>query len=546
MNSSRYFFIIILSMIAVSCANQVTPQGGDKDVKPPKVTKASPENYSTGFNSNKVEITFDEYIQLKDLSSQLIVSPPLLRNPETKIKQKTLIVQLDDTLRPNTTYTLNFGNAILDNDEGNVLEDFQYVFSTGDVIDSLKISGTVETAWDKKKEKGILVMLYKEQDDSLPLKRRPDYFAKTNDKGEFHITNIAPAAYKIFALKESNADYLFNTPEESVAFLSIPVMSNSSAVSLQLFTEKPRQRIVKSSSEEPGKAMIIFSQPAPDVSYKFISDSAKCDLAFVESSKKKDTLTFWYRNLNLDSLVLFLSNNKTIHDTVSIRLFRSEGKTFSRRKSTLSISTGFNAGDMFDLNKNLVLQFNHPVSASDFSKISLKEDTIDASNLNMTFTDSLKRTLIIKHSWKEKATYHLFIPTTGFTDIFGLKNDTLLTSFRVHQLGDYGTLTLKMKLKDPGMQYIVLLIDANENSVRSSFIHSDTTLNYDFLNPQVYRLKIIEDTNSNGEWDTGNYLGKIQPENVLYYPENITIRANWDVDVNWRVDVGSSGSSSKQ
>ena len=536
MGCARFFIFILLSLVFASCANQVTPQGGDKDVKPPKITKSLPENYSTGFNSKEIAITFDEYIQLKDLNSQLIVSPPLLKNPEAKIKQKTLFIQLVDTLHPNTTYTMNFGNAILDNNEGNALENYQYVFSTGDIIDSLKISGSVENMWDKKKEKGILVMLFKQQDDSLPLKSRPDYFAKTNDKGEFHITNIAPASYKIFALKESNGDYLFNSPDESIAFLSSPVMPEGTAVSLKMFTEKPKLRLLKASSEEPGKTVIIFSQPATGLKYTFVSDSAKADLAFVEESKKQDTLIFWYKNLNLDSLVLFFSNNAEIHDTISIRLFKSEGKTFARRKNVLSITPNFNTGELYDLNKNLVLQFNHPVSAADFSKIILKEDTIVLKNLNFEFSDSLKRVLTLKHSWKEKTTYHLFIPPGTFSDIFGIKNDTTMTSFKTHQLTDYGTLALKIKLKNKDIPYVVMLIDDKENTVKKSVIHSDTTLNYDFLNPQIYRLKIFADENRNGEWDTGNYLEKNQPEKAVYYPETITIRANWDVDVSWIVE----------
>lgn len=529
----KIFFSAIALLGLYSCANQVAPQGGDKDTKPPKITKSSPENFSTGFDSKKIEITFDEYIQLKDLSSQLIVSPPLSKTPLTKIRQKSLVVQLDDTLKPNTTYTLNFGNSILDINESNVLENFQYVFSTGDIIDSLKISGKIENAWDKKTEKGILVMLYKMHDDSLPLKSRPDYFAKTNEKGDFQITNIAPASYKIFALKESNADYIFNAPDESVAFLDSQVVANSSNHTLELFSEKPMQRVLKSYSEEPGKAVVIFSQPAQDVNYRVITDSAKCDLAFVEESKKKDTLIFWYRNQNLDSLIFYFSNSKTIHDTVTIRLFKNEGKTFSRKKSVLSISANVKSGESFDLNKNLVLHFNHPVSKSDFSKIIFTEDSIPITGSQIIFTDSLKRNLMIKHKWKEKSTVRLFIPPATFTDLFGLNNDTLISTFKVRQLTDYGTLALKVNVATKGTQYIVMLIDDKENMYRTSVIHSDTVLNYDFLDPRIYRLKIIEDGNGNGEWDTGNYLRKIQPEKIMYYPEAITIRANWDVDVNW-------------
>ncbi len=534
----RYFFFIFSSLFLFSCANQVTPQGGDKDLKPPKVTKSSPENYSTKFDSKKIELSFDEYMQLKDMNNQLIVSPPLSKTPLAKIHQKTLIIQIEDTLQPNTTYTLNFGNSIIDNNEGNVLENYQYVFSTGDVVDSLKISGKVENARDKKTEKGILVMLYKTQDDSLPMKKRPDYFAKTNDAGTFQITNIAPGSYKIFALKESNADYLFNLPDERIAFLHSPVESNASNITLELFDEKPKQHLLKAYSEEPGKAVVVFSQAAPDVRYKLLHDSALVNLAFVEESKKKDTLTFWYKNMLLDSLVLFFSDNATIKDTVTIRLFKSDGKTFAKRKTSLSASPNFISGGGFDPNKDVILKFSHPVTESDFAKISLKEDSVVISNYEIAFIDPLKKNLSIKHKWKEKSTYSLFIPPAAFSDLFGLKCDTLSVSFRVHQVSDYGTLALKMNVDSTGSQYLILLIDEKENVYRTSIVQSDTTLNYEFLDPMVYRLKIIEDTNRNGEWDTGNYLQNIQPEKAAYYPEIITVRANWDVEVAWKAVVG--------
>jgi hypothetical protein len=536
--SARNFLFIILFAFLYSCANQVAPQGGEKDTKPPKILKAIPENYSTNFSANKIQLTFDEYIQLKDVTSQLIVSPPLAQVPEAKIKQKTLIITMDDTLKPNTTYTMNFGNSILDNNEGNPLENFQFVFSTGNILDTLKISGTVENADDKKTDKGILVMLYKNQSDPVPLKNKPDYFAKTDEKGKFSITNIAPGVYRILALKESNADYLYNAPGESVAFTDSAVTAGASGIPLRMFIERPKQQIVKAYSEEPGKAVVAFAEPATDVRYKFISDSSKMDLASIETSLKKDTLIFWYKNTNLDSLVLFFTDEKAIHDTVAIRLFKVEGKKFSKQKRTLSIRPNFKNGEPADINKVLILNFNHPVVKWDFTKINFTEDSVPLKNLQPMFLDSLKKTIAIQHAWKEKSLMHLFIQPGAFTDIFGLDNDTTLSTFKMRQLTDYGTLSVKLKPAFKGTPYLVELIDDKENVCSRDLIHGDTTMNYSFLEPKIYKLKAIEDLNENNKWDTGNLLRKIQPEQVWYYPEALTIRANWDVEVTWHMEAG--------
>jgi len=525
--------MVVAFALLAACANQVAPLGGEKDTKPPKVLHTQPENFSTDFHSKKIEITFDEYVQLKDLSSQLIVSPPLKKIPEIKIKKKSLVIEIDDTLRTNTTYTMNFGNAILDNNEGNPLENYQYVFSTGNRLDSLKVSGKVENAIDKKTEKGILVMLYSEENDSLPLNSRPDYFAKTNDHGVFQVTNIAPGNYRMFALKESNADYLYNTPDENIAFSDSGVAAGSKDHVMELFRERPRIHVLKSYSEEPGKAVVVMNGPAEETGVRLLTDSTKCDFVFFEKSRKRDTVICWYKNLNLDSLVLLFTNASALNDTVSIRLFKGDGKLFSKRKITLGFTPNFKPGDFFDLNRDMILLLNHPVTAFDFSKMILSEDSVNIRPLSVAFTDSTKRNLDIKYGWKEKSTYRIFIPPGTFTDIFGLKNDTFIVTCRTRQVTDYGTLALKMKLPVKSRHYIVQLVDDKENVYRSSVIASDTTLNYDFLDPKVYRVKIIEDLNRNGEWDTGNYFRKEQPERVSYYPEGITIRSNWDVDVSW-------------
>ncbi len=521
-----------LLLIVSSCAIQVAPTGGEKDVIPPAVTKFSPENFSTNFSGHDISIFFNEYIALKELNTQFVVSPPLKYQPEIKVKKKTLDIHLEDTLLQNTTYTMNFGTAITDLREGNALEDFQYVFSTGDVIDSLKVSGKVENTYDKKTEKGICVMLYRGTDDSLPLKILPDYFAKTAADGSFEVKNVSPGNYRIFALKDNNSNYLFDNNDEAIAFDSEPVVAGNSKRTLSLFKETRKQQLLKTVSDEPGRATIIYALPLANEKIIFLSDTSSLHIHAMLFSVKMDTLTFWYRNLQSDSLNFILQHDLT-SDTISIRLKQYDTKAKSKFKPTLSTQFNSRSEAGLELNKPLQLIFNHPVDSFDLSNISVTEDSIAVPNPKIFFSDSLKRNLIIDFPRKDKTKYTVFVPGSAFTDIFGWKNDTLKLNFLTRSVTDFGTMAIGIKATSAQNNFILQLVDEKEAVYRESIIHSDTTINYDFLDPRSYRLKIIEDLNNNNEWDSGNYLLHKQPERVFYYKESLTVRANWDVDVKW-------------
>ncbi|MBK5286380.1 MAG: Ig-like domain-containing protein, partial [Bacteroidia bacterium] len=214
MNKAILIFLIPVAFMFFSCATQQAPGGGPKDTIPPKVVHAVPEGYSTNFNSTNIAITFDEYFQVKNLNEQLVVSPPLSSMPEIKIKSKTLFIHFEDTLKESKTYTFNFGNAISDATENIALDNFQYVFSTGAEIDSEKVSGKVINSFNLEPVKGVAVMLYDSQKDSLPYLEKPSYFSKTKEDGTFTIKNIARGSYKLFALKEANNNYLFDSRDE--------------------------------------------------------------------------------------------------------------------------------------------------------------------------------------------------------------------------------------------------------------------------------------------------------------------------------------------
>ena len=524
----RYIGLICLIFIFNSCAIQVPPAGGEKDTKPPKVLSTTPENYSTNINANNIEIEFDEYVQLKDANTQLIVSPLLNYQPTTKIRKKKLYIHISDTLKANTTYTLNFGTSISDLNEGNLLENYQYIFSTGSILDSLKIKGKVENAFNLKKDKNHLVMLYRNSDDSIPYKERPLYFSKTNGEGEYSINNISPGSYKIIALEDKDGNYLYSKGDELIGFSDSLVSAGKEDVKLRLFKESLPLKLARSQSSGPGQATLIFTAAADTFKLNWLTDFSKLDFYSQVFSIEKDTLTIWYKNTESDSLS-FYYNNGGKNDTVDVRLFKRKNEN-SRNKFSLESQT-IDANSNHNFSEPYQIEWSHPISKVEREKFILKEDSVPISKIDLFFSDSLKTKLNVNHKWKQKSQYELTILPGGLVDIFGLKNDTLILKWFSKSEVDYGTMALKFSGRKEAS--IVQLIDEKENVIRQVRVNRDTVVTFNYLDPMIYRFKLINDKNDNGKWDTGNLINHIQPEEVEYYPELITVRSNWDVEVKW-------------
>jgi hypothetical protein len=528
---SQFIFFFTL-LLFFSCANRVTPSGGIKDIIPPKVIGSSPENYSTNFNKKEIHVEFDEYIKLTDLNKQLIISPLIDPLPEITASKRSLRIKFEKPLKENTTYTFNFGSAITDVHENNVLENFLLVFSTGDYLDSLSVSGHVINAKNLNTEKGILVMLYKENEDSIPYKKLPDYFAKTDSMGRYKISNISSGLFKIFALKDNNNNYLFDLPDESIAFSdSVISMSDSSRVDLKLFENVPDKILLKNFTlEDKGKLKLNFNLPASDVTLKAIERSPN-PWQLEEYSTNRDTVTLWMNDTTLDSLNIVLLHNGQPFDTALFVLKRkSSGKGVSTNAFNFSSNT---QPGMLDAGKDLMLLFNHPVSFTDESKIIFKKDSVITTGISMSFSDSVKRNLTIKYNWKENELYEFTFLPGAFKDMFNIANDTTKFAFRVKPVTEFGSVVLKIKTDDKSPNYIVQLVNDKDELIREKDITSSDKISFEFLNPGTYRIKIIYDNNNNKKWDTGNYLKKVQPERVVYYKDNITVRANWDLEQEW-------------
>ncbi|MCW3085741.1 MAG: hypothetical protein JWP12_3107 [Bacteroidetes bacterium] len=599
---------LVLLLFVASCAQIVAPGGGPKDTRAPKILKYTPDSAQLNFNSKKVELDFDEYVQLKDLNNQLIISPPMEKTPDIKIKNKSLTIDLSDSkLKPNTTYSISFGNALQDLNEGNPIENFKYIFSTGDYIDSLNVKGKVRTAFDHKTDKGILVMLYSDTNDSVVYKTQPDFFAKTTSDGTFQIGNVRPGKYRIFALKDDNTNYKYDVGE-SLGFVAGTIdASENKSILIDMFQEPNTKFYVKKYvHSEYGKVMVIFSQHSDSVQVKNLAPDFTNDQALPVFSKNADTLIYWLKDYNKDSLKLQISNGHTVIDTLEFKLIKKEDALKSKKNPLhLRLTNNFNGFQTYDLDAPIRLIFSQPIEKINLPAVDLKEDSIlikgwkydlqyiasangfrydskaaEDPNNPGTFIRSTELvpdvemyptptvfiakwdstsmaedpnnpgTFIsapikdIRFALKESTKYHLFIPPGTFTDIFGLTNDTIKIDFKTQEQKYYGTIKLKITIPDslqkPGAngripRYIVQLLDDKENFYREDIIRGSETLLYDYVLPRKYILKIIVDENGNGKWDTGNYLKNIQPENVLYDPEQMNVRSNWDLDLEWKV-----------
>lgn len=561
-NTLTHFLIITLFS---SCAQIVAPGGGPTDKTPPKVVKYLPDSAQLNFQTKNIEIIFDEYIQLKDLSTQLLISPPLSKTPEITVKNKTLSIQLDkdENLKPNTTYSINFGNALQDLNEGNPSENFRYLFSTGSYIDSLIITGKVRNSFDQKTEKGILVMLYSDMSDSAAYKGQPDYFTRTNTDGSFTINNIRKANYRLIALKDANADYKYNEGAESIAFFKDTIFpSLKQTILLEMFQEPSRKvQLKKYIHDQYGKILLVFSQGSDSLQITPLNNDRKGVQEFTYFSAKKDTMTYWIKNFEKDSLILQINNGSTVLDTVEFKMIKREEALKSKKKPLkLSVVKSADGNQSFDLNGELTLIMSQPIEAAsdalETRKAILTADSIPKEvhiliDGTLISVAGLGDSLLVEHpddpsnmitmfalsnrnEWKAETKYKLFISPGTLTDIYGLKNDSIVVNIKTKEEKFYGSLKLNLEVY-PSENFIVQLLSESGAVVRQDQIGKSQVLEYKYLYPQKYKLKIIDDYNTDGEWSPGNYFKRKQPEKVIYNTETIMIRSNWDAELEWKV-----------
>lgn len=526
MRNLIYFLISIL--LINGCAKRGSPTGGPKDSIPPVLVNANPKLNSTNFNEEEIRLTFDEWIKLDKVQDQLIISPPI-DNSSYEIKPlsgvtKKVFIRFIDSLNSETTYTINFGNSIKDNNENNTLTFFNYTFSTGETLDSLYVKGLISDAFDREPSNYVSLQLYRIDsilEDSIVFKNKPTYISNTLDSASYKFQNVKEGKYLIIALKDLNNNYLFDPFFEKIGFIdSLITLPKDSIIDFKLFKEETelvwdRPHFINSEKIGFGfygkldtKKIKIESNIPDSVNYAFIKD------------KETDTLNLWLSKNSFDSLNFSLIQS----DTTKLTTVK-----FDRKKDSLIDSLSFKAKtvNIIHFNESFKISSNIPLAKIEDSLITVR----DIDSLKVPFSTSINKRLDeidISFDVSPSDKYSIVIMPKAIKDIRGSNNDSIQYNVVSQTLEDYGNIFLDVILSN-NSKYILQLIDSEMGVIREfENIESNSTYSFDYIVPGKYTFRLIEDLNNNGVWDTGDYLKKRQPEPVFYYTNELEVRANWD------------------
>ncbi len=518
-----FLFIGILATL-VNCANRGTPSGGEKDIEAPQIIRASPENYTTNFKGNEIKIYFDEYIKIKNVQKQLIISPPMDPQPDVTplgSASKYITIKINDTLQANTTYAFNFGQSIVDNNEENPYSYYKYVFSTGNYIDSLSVKGAIVDAEKREPEKFVAVMLYEVDStysDSTLYKTQPKYVTNTLDSvSTFSIDNIKAGKYRLVALKDDNGNYTYQQKTDKIAFYDKEItVPTDSFYELKLFKEVPDFDIERPIQVAKQKIEFGFRGDYKNTTIEMLGPKPDGFEHRIVKDAKKDTLYYWYKpNVELDT-TYFVVKNKTFSDTLKHRFRDLKVDSLSIRP----LATG-----TINYDDDFLIEGNVPFDKLDRSKVTI----IDKDSLNIDFNtefDTLKNSYRFKFDKSEANAYKIQLLPEAITDFFGNVNDTLNYEFRTKKFSELSD--VRVTLVDAVYPVIVQLTDDKGNVKYEKFADEPRLFDFRHINPGTYYLRVVYDTNGNSKWDSGNYLNKIQPERISYNSEIVEARTGWD------------------
>ena len=537
----RKIIFTILSLAIVSgCAKRGNPTGGPIDSLPPVLINANPKLNSTNFDSEEIRLTFDEFVKLDKVQDQLIISPPLEKSsyeikPLTGVTKKVFL-NFIDSLDVNTTYTVNFGNSIKDNNEGNPLTFFRYTFSTGETIDSLYIKGNISDAYDIETDEYVSIHLYRIDstlNDSIIFNKRPTYISNSLDSTTYNFRNLREGKYLIIAMKDIDDNYFFDPFYDKIGFIdSLITLPKDSIIDLKLFKEETeliwdRPHFINSEKIGFGyygklnKKNIELITILPDsIEYTFTRET------------EKDTLYLWLSKNSFDSL----NFNLIEKDTTKLTTIK-----FDRKRDTLidSLSISAKTVNVIHLKESFKLSSNIPIKKIVDSLITVR----DIDSISVPFVSNINDNLDeinIKFEVSPSDNYRIFILPDAIEDIKGVTNDTLQFNLTSQALEDYGNVFLDV-VRNSQSKFILHLINSSGDIIREyNNVDQNTSYNFEYIRPGVYTFRLIEDLNKNDIWDTGNYLKRVKPEPVYYFPSELEVRANWDLNETFDLNIKQS------
>ena len=584
------FIIIIIALY--SCASIGRPDGGIYDEIPPRFIGSKPEVGELNVDKRKLTLEFDEYIKLEKASEKITISPPQVQMPEIRASGKKIHINLLDSLKPNTTYTVDFSDAIVDNNENNPLGNFTYTFSTGGVIDTMEVSGTLLEASNLEPVKGMMVGLHSNLEDSafttLPL----DRVARTDSRGRFRIKGVAPGSYRVYALQDVDQNFAFSQKSEALAFYDSIIVPTSemrmhhdtiwrdtltydTIISHMHPYYLPDDLIIRSFIEEVNSQYLIKSERLnPEMLSFYFATKADTlpilkglnfdekDAFVIESNARLDTIHYWIKDSLLyqqdtlrlslqyqytdtanmlvprtDTIRLVPRNTKKQQTTSSKRSKKSKNDEEEEKEPTVFLLVNTKAPSTMNVYDYVSFSFPEPMASIDTSAIhlNLKVDTLWQEVPFIFEQDSLNlRKYNLLYDWDFNQEFELTVDSASMFGLYGLHNDNIKQSFKIRSEEEYCNIFFNVTGAHP--QAFVELLDSQDRVVRTVKV-KDGAADFYFLNPGKYGARLVNDINGNGIWDTGLYEEKRQPEEVFYYPQMLELKANWELNQDWNVNA---------
>ncbi|RKR10610.1 Ig-like domain-containing protein [Flavobacterium sp. 90] len=525
-NNLKYIPFLLL-LLMMSCAKRGSITGGLKDTLPPVLIGSAPKNYTTDFKGDQFVLQFDEFIKLKNLNKQLIISPPMKQEPlitPTSVT-KAITIKIRDTLQPNTTYSFNFGQSIADNNEGNALNQFKYVFSTGPYIDSLSLSGKIKDSYNKNVDNFVSVMLYEANDkykDSVIYKDLPRYITNTLDSMRvFKLENLKAGKYLLVAMKDKGGNNKFNPKDDKIGFIKhFITIPNDTVFELELFKETLPLKMLKPIQASGNRLLLPYEGKQNIKLLKpkvVLRNNNEVLESIVTQFPKKDSLQVWYKPIKVDSLNLQVTAGN--YDK------KFSFKIKDQKKDTLNIMAVQNGTIHF--RDRFTLESATPLVKFDKSKIKLINKDSTAVDFTTEY-DEFEQKLYVDFKKLPLEKYHFQFLPGALTDFYDKTNDTLSYKLTTKELEDYGNIVLNLKNIKRFPIIVELTNKKGDIVLASQYSEKDTRFVFDLVEPNSFTVRVIYDDNKNKIYDAGNFLKKEYAEEVNYYQEEFDVRANWD------------------